>query len=323
MKKIAFLIIFLIINAYAAEPNPFSDNAYETNNNAFNDDNDFLDDNENITNKMIYLNAIQKNFWSKDRKKSDNTININYKSGETHMIRTRINMTTTFVFDNDKIAFITLGDGVGFEIQEVKNNKFDLSNILIIKPNLIGIDTNLTVIGESGNIYQFYIFSTDHKNTRNPAFVVFISENREINKINIKNPENNKSNEYIEKPIESIESENDEEIIIGSKVNKLSIAKNEIKRGYSQKPRTNTFGQKSPEAVKLMAQDIFNDKKWTYFKFDKNLATSKFPAVFRVVDGYDNPMNSRVVGNYLIVETIADKWTLRIGNEWVCVRREE
>ncbi|MDE6885701.1 MAG: DNA type IV secretion system protein ComB10 [Helicobacteraceae bacterium] len=34
-------------------------------------------------------------------------------------------------------------------------------------------------------------------------------------------------------------------------------------------------------------------------------------------------MNSRIVGNYLIVETIASKWTMRIGDEYVCVRKKK
>lgn len=94
-------------------------------------------------------------------------------------------------------------------------------------------------------------------------------------------------------------------------------------RGYVQYPKRNWYGKVSKESIKLQAKEIFHDKKWTYFKFDRELATSKFPAIFRVIDGYDNPMNSRIVGDYLIVETIADKWTMRIGDEWVCVRSKE
>ena len=187
------------------------------------------------------------------------------------------------------------------------------------------------------------MFSTDHKNRRNPAFLVFVSEIRKIDKIKVENLEEKAKKEQEkafkkligndgtdEKEIEgipanpndSIEEETDKEIIIGDKINKIKIKKSEIKRVYAQYPKKNR-GVVSKAAVKLQAKDIFHDKKWTYFKFDRELATSKFPAIFRVIDGYDNPMNSRVVGNYLIVETIADKWTMRIGNEWVCVRSEE
>lgn len=342
MKKLLILCLAFSL-AFSAEPNPFADGG-----DSGGSDDSIFDDTETTTkatNKMMFLDAVQKKFWSPSRKPSDNTLNIKFVAGETHKIRTRANMTTTIILDGDKIASVIIGDSVGFEMKELGTSKYDLSNILTIKPKLIGIDTNLTIIGESGNIYSFYVFSTDHKNRRNPAFLVFVSEIRKIDKIKVENLEEkakkeqekafkkligNDSNSSDEKEIEgipanpndSIEEETDKEIIIGDKINKIKIKKNEIKRVYTQYPKKNR-GVVSKAAVKLQAKDIFHDKKWTYFKFDRELATSKFPAIFRVIDGYDNPMNSRVVGNYLIVETIADKWTMRIGNEWVCVRSEE
>ncbi|MDE6885700.1 MAG: TrbG/VirB9 family P-type conjugative transfer protein [Helicobacteraceae bacterium] len=226
------LILILLFNlALSAEPNPFEDGV------SIEDSGDsiFLDDEPKKIDKMMFLDAVQKNFWNKDRKKSDNTINIKYKAGETHNIRTRSNMTTTFIFDNDKIASATLGDNVGFELKELGINKYDLSNILTIKPNLIGIDTNLTIIGESGNIYTFYIFSTNYKNNRNPAFIVFISEDREIGKINVENLEQKAKIEQ-EKEFNKLfkqnvlEEETDKSIIIGDEVNKIIINKDEIKK---------------------------------------------------------------------------------------------
>lgn len=327
MKKLIIICLFLSL-AFSAEPNPFADEAVNSTDNG----SIFIDEEaKETTNKLIFLDAVQKNFWNKNRKPSDNTLNIKYKAGETHKIRTRGNMTTTFIFDDDKIASAIIGDNVGFELKELKTNKYDLSNILTIKPNLIGIDTNLTIIGESGNVYTFYIFSTDYKNSRNPAFLVFVSEYREVGPIKVENLEDKAKKEQekllnkkvSDKSSQAIEEETDDEIIIGDEVNRISIKKNEIRKGYLQYPKTNWLGQISDDSITLQAKEIFNDNKWTYFKFDRNLATSKFPAIFRVIDGYDNPMNSRVVGNYLIVETISPKWTMRIGNEYVCVRKKE
>lgn len=327
MKKL--LIICLVFSlAFSAEPNPFADGG-----DSGGSDDSIFDDTETTTkatNKMMFLDAVQKKFWSPSRKPSDNTLNIKFVAGETHKIRTRANMTTTIILDGDKIASVIIGDSVGFEMKELGTSKYDLSNILTIKPKLIGIDTNLTIIGESGNIYSFYVFSTDHNNRRNPAFLVFVSEIRKIDKIKVENLEEKAKKEQekaFKKLIgndtsDSIEEETEKEIIIGDKINKITIKKDEIKRVYMQFPKTK-WGVESKASVKLKAKDIFHDKKWTYFKFDRELATSKFPAIFRVIDGYDNPMNSRIVGNYLIVETIADKWTMRIGDEWVCVRTRE
>ncbi|MDU9775131.1 TrbG/VirB9 family P-type conjugative transfer protein, partial [Helicobacter pylori] len=62
---------------------------------------------------------------------------------------------------------------------------------------------------------------------------------------------------------------------------------------------------------------------YTYFRYDRDQAFSKFPYTYKVVDGYDNPINSRVVGNYIIAEDVSKKWTLRSGKEYVCVRRDK
>lgn len=59
---------------------------------------------------------------------------------------------------------------------------------------MIGIDTNLTVIGESGTIYTFYIFSTHFTNRRDPAFTVFVSKDRSISKIAMTNLEEDEHN---------------------------------------------------------------------------------------------------------------------------------
>ena len=288
--------------------------------------------------KMMYLDSVQKHFWNPKRKPQDNTFNIIHRDGDTHKIRTRYAMTTTIVFDNDKIAQVIFGDPQGFELKELGKDKWDLSNILTIRPKMIGIDTNLTVIGESGTIYTFYIFSTHFTNRRDPAFTVFVSKERSISKIAMTNLEEDRpksrsggqKNIYQRIEYDAIEEDNGEYITIGDRVNKIHIEKNKIKQGYFQAPKSTrdwkTLWLKkehNPIALRMMAIDIFNDNEYTYFKFDREDALSKFPALFKVVDGYDNPVNIKIVGNYIIAEDLSNQWTLKMGDEWVCVRRSE
>ena len=145
----------------------------------------------------------------------------------------------------------------------------------------------------------------------------------ETNKKNKKSKfENYKSIEY-----DAIEEDDGEFITIGDNINKIHIDKSKIKRGYIQAPKTTRSWKtlwlkklESPDSVKIQAIDIFNDKDYTYFKFDREDAMSKFPVVFKVVDGYDNPVNVKIVGNYIIAEDLSEKWTLKMGDEYVCVR---
>lgn len=67
---------------------------------------------------------------------------------------------------------------------------------------------------------------------------------------------------------------------------------------------------------------IFDDGEFTYFEFrDKN---AEIPAFFRV-DGADNEeiVNFRKRGNYIVVERVASRFTLRRGPEILCVYNEK
>ena len=162
MKKI---ICLLLAGTFAfAEPNPFVDE----DNSVFSDSDFEVEQvaNNEHNSKMMFLDSVQKHFWNPKRKPQDNTLNILHRDGDTHKIRTRYAMVTTIIFDDDKIAKVIFGDPNGFELTELGKDKWDLSNIITIKPKMIGIDTNLTIIGESGTIYTFYVFSTHFTNRR-------------------------------------------------------------------------------------------------------------------------------------------------------------
>lgn len=370
------LMGLLIAQVFADDPSPFdAKNPNPTSKETSTKDNGMTleefqeEENAQEAQKMQFLNAIQNSFFSKKRNPQDNNLNIIYKAGDTPKVRLRYAMTTTFIFDGDTIAYVSLGDSSFFEVLAPKKEGYDLSNILIIKPLLIGVDTNLTVIGKSGKIYTFYLFSTHFTNSRNPVLTVFISDDRKIGKIDIIPPEVKKeeklkklqeleainkqliqsSNEKIDTtPIQTSKvlknSTNNNEgksvdyaskeiddgkfIKIGDESNHLFIDKSKIKKHYYQSPRKKRMWwslwlYKKPykQAQDLKAIDIFDDGKYTYFKYDREKALSKFPYPYKVVDGYDNPINSRVVGNYIIAEDVNPKWTLRLGEEYVCVQK--
>ncbi|MDR0579195.1 MAG: TrbG/VirB9 family P-type conjugative transfer protein [Campylobacteraceae bacterium] len=258
---------------------------------------------------MIDLNAIQDVFFNKKRTGNENVLNLTFQHGKTYKVRTRYAMTTTIILKDDTIIDAILGDEQGFSKITFKKDKYDLSNIVIIKPKLIGIDTSLTIIGESGKIYPFYLFSTDHNSKYNPHMIVYVGNGDKIDSLNIRNLDKEAFEADIKRRVDE-QNGSKEYIIIGDNVNEVKIDTDDIKRGYVQSG-----------ADSLRALDIFNDKKWTYFRYDKDRADSRFPVIYRVVDGYDNPVNSRIVGNYIIAETISDKFTLRIGDEYVCVRK--
>ncbi|GAA7708432.1 hypothetical protein HpCOL116_10620 [Helicobacter pylori] len=392
--------------------------------NVSNDETKESDENSDSTLKpMTNFNAIQNNFFAKNRSIKDNAHFIHYTIGDTFNIRLRYAMTTTFIFD-EPIAQVVLGDDIGFSTKMLGEDKEHLiSNILLIKPLQIGVDSNLTIIGKSGKVYSFYVFSTTYTSSKNPALMVYVSSkeyfkhftsskketNKEI-KTTHNTPNKNAKTSHnapkkIAKKLPSIKEQNQKSknptttktaianaplplnrfktpsypvsnalansrkasenfkvisngaktfkehrhsqdemkyvdysakikddgkfIRIGDNVNHIYINKKKMEYGYviiDKKKRKWYCLWMCKKVVKSKYKDdlptqIFNDEQFTYFKFNRSNARSKFPVVYKVIDGYDNPVNSRVVGDYLIAEDVSNQWNLKLGKAYLCIEK--
>ncbi|GAA7303620.1 hypothetical protein ID0563_13800 [Helicobacter pylori] len=281
----------------------------------------------NLNHPMQDLNAIQGSFFDKNRSKMSNTLNIDYFQGQTYKIRLRYAMATLLFFSKPISDFV-LGDKVGFDAKILESN----DRILLIKPLQIGVDSNISVIDNEGKVFSFYVFSTTFTSSKHPNLQVFIEDKnyysnafmKPQNKENTleKAPTNNKP---LKEEKEETKEKEEETTTIGDNTNAMKIVKKDIQRGYralksSQRKWYCLWICSKKSKLSLMPEEIFNDKQFTYFKFDKKLALSKFPVIYKVVDGYDNPVNTRIVGDYIIAEDVSAKWTLRLGKDYLCIR---
>ncbi|MGL2886706.1 TrbG/VirB9 family P-type conjugative transfer protein [Helicobacter pylori] len=282
-----------------------------------------------LNHPMQDLNAIQGSFFDKNRSKMSNTLNIDYFQGQTYKIRLRYAMATLLFFSKPISDFV-LGDKVGFDAKILESN----DRILLIKPLQIGVDSNISVIDSEGKIFSFYVFSTTFTSSKHPNLQVFIEDKNYYSNAFLKpqnkenalenTPTNNKP--LKEEPLKEETKEKEEETItIGDNTNAMKIVKKDIQKGYralksSQRKWYCLWICSKKSKSSLMPKEIFNDKQFTYFKFDKRLALSKFPVIYKVVDGYDNPVNTRIVGDYIIAEDVSTKWTLRLGKDYLCIR---
>ncbi|GAA6775735.1 hypothetical protein HpDR62_09690 [Helicobacter pylori] len=285
----------------------------------------------NLNHPMQDLNAIQGSFFDKNRSKMSNTLNVDYFQGQTYKIRLRYAMATLLFFSKPISDFV-LGDKVGFDAKILESN----DRILLIKPLQIGVDSNISVIDNEGKIFSFYVFSTTFTSSKHPNLQVFIEDKnyysnafmKPQNKENaLENTPTNDNKPLKEEPLkeEKEETKEEETITIGDNTNAMKIVKKDIQKGYralkSSQRKWYCLGICSKKSkLSLMPEEIFNDKQFTYFKFDKKLALSKFPVIYKVVDGYDNPVNTRIVGDYIIAEDVSAKWTLRLGKDYLCIR---
>ncbi|BAW58479.1 TrbG/VirB9 family P-type conjugative transfer protein [Helicobacter pylori] len=313
MRKVLYTLVGFLLAFSALKADDFLEEANET-------------APANLNHPMQDLNAIQGSFFDKNRSKMSNTLNIDYFQGQTYKIRLRYAMATLLFFSKPISDFV-LGDKVGFDAKILESN----DRILFIKPLQIGVDSNISVIDNEGKIFSFYVFSTTFTSSKHPNLQVFIEDKNYYSNAFMKpqNKENTleKAPTNNNKPLkeEKEESKEEETITIGDNTNAMKIVKKDIQKGYralkSSQRKWYCLGICSKKSkLSLMPEEIFNDKQFTYFKFDKKLALSKFPVIYKVVDGYDNPVNTRIVGDYIIAEDVSAKWTLRLGKDYLCIR---
>ncbi len=313
MRKVLYALMGFLLAFSALKADDFLEEANET-------------APANLNHPMQDLNAIQGSFFDKNRSKMSNTLNVDYFQGQTYKIRLRYAMATLLFFSKPISDFV-LGDKVGFDAKILESN----DRILLIKPLQIGVDSNISVIDNEGKIFSFYVFSTTFTSSKHPNLQVFIEDKNYYSNAFMKpqNKENALENTPTNnnKPLkeEKEETKEEETITIGDNTNAMKIVKKDIQRGYralksSQRKWYCLWICSKKSKLSLMPEEIFNDKQFTYFKFDKKLALSKFPVIYKVVDGYDNPVNTRIVGDYIIAEDVSAKWTLRSGKDYLCIR---
>ncbi|WRC64925.1 TrbG/VirB9 family P-type conjugative transfer protein [Helicobacter pylori] len=313
MRKVLYALVGFLLAFSALKADDFLEEANET-------------ASANLSHPMQDLNAIQGSFFDKNRSKMSNTLNIDYFQGQTYKIRLRYAMATLLFFSKPISDFV-LGDKVGFDAKILESN----DRILLIKPLQIGVDSNISVIDNEGKVFSFYVFSTTFTSSKHPNLQVFIEDKNYYSNAFMKpqNKENTleKAPTNNNKPLkeEKEETKEEETITIGDNTNAMKIVKKDIQKGYralkSSQRKWYCLGICSKKSkLSLMPEEIFNDKQFTYFKFDKKLALSKFPVIYKVVDGYDNPVNTRIVGDYIIAEDVSAKWTLRLGKDYLCIR---
>lgn len=326
MRKVLYALMGFLLAFSALKADDFLEEANET-------------APAHLNHPMQDLNAIQGSFFDKNRSKMSNTLNIDYFQGQTYKIRLRYAMATLLFFSKPISDFV-LGDKVGFDAKILESN----DRILLIKPLQIGVDSNISVIDSEGKIFSFYVFSTTFTSSKHPNLQVFIEDKNYYSNAFLKPQKENKEKENKENTLENAPTNNkplkeeplkekkeetkekeEETITIGDNTNAMKIVKKDIQKGYralksSQRKWYCLWACSKKSKLSLMPKEIFNDKQFTYFKFDKKLALSKFPVIYKVVDGYDNPVNTRIVGDYIIAEDVSAKWTLRLGKDYLCIR---
>ncbi|WP_066351716.1 TrbG/VirB9 family P-type conjugative transfer protein [Aliarcobacter skirrowii] len=284
MKKILMIALLLIQSAYA-----------------FRDETSLSDNNTNQDMFPSSLNSVQKAFNTSNM--HENVAVFKYEDENTYKVRLRTAVETMFVLPpGEKIISYSLGDSLVFKYKPIIVKNYQTENLFTVRPQTAGADTNLIVVGASGKIYKFYLRADNHDSPFLPIFTIYISKDGKI-----------PSPKPLKADFESLEisSENKKELshFLSNKVEMQNANFGYISLNGSDDIKPDT---------------VFDDGKFTYFYFkSQNGKIKNLPVVYRVVDDYDTPVNSRIEGDFIIAETLSKRWTLRSGTAHHCIKRED
>lgn len=279
--------------------------------------------------ESVSLQAIQEAFDNSDPRA--NTKEFAYDAGVTYKLRLREFMDTTVALpEGEEIAAYSLADTKNFEFHPYtppkgKDSVPELRNLFRVLGKYPGADTNLTVIGGSKRIYSFYLRVDSVKSQFMPVLVarivappllVFKDAGAPVSQAKpgkgeaAAEPESKETQPAGNKPAkDGLEAEKEADYL-----RQLDIpSARDISTKYGMS------GEKELAPVK-----VFDDGVWTYFKFaEENLdRVKRLPALYKVVDGVDSPVNTRVVKGTIIAETTSKGWTLRNGDAHLCIRKQ-
>jgi ComB9 competence protein len=243
---------------------------------------------------------------------------VDYAADKVMRVRVREFIPSTIVFPSWETfsSEPLLGDSFAFEAGWAAPGK------LALRAKQVGTDTAVTLFGDSGNVYAFYVRSEGANSINVPDVLVYVRAPLPI--------------AMIGRVVKDANAQAD-----GAKAGGEALKPvGNVKQAKSASERQVT-GEFSPDFVKGMAFDpaklrfdfsmagdrsiaparVFTDGIFTFFDFGDRWDSSDLPAVYRVVDGVDTPVNTRIKGTMLIAEA-SGAFTLRNGQRTVCVRPE-
>lgn len=224
-------------------------------------------------------------------------------SGRTFKVILCEGMGTVFKLpDWDTLDQSVLSDSVNFRQKEMNN-----ASMLYVEALSSGADTSLSLIGKSGNIYNFYLASESVYSDNISDQVVYVNAAMP----SVKNFFDTESDLKRKENVDTFEkmTKNEKKTWLNElKFNPTKIRHNVEMRGDK----------------KLASVLVFRDARFTYLDYGYDSDSRVWPVAYQVVDRVDQPVNMRKLpdGRYMVVETI-NPITLRYGEKTVCLKRRK
>lgn len=222
-------------------------------------------------------------------------------------VRLREGMITNIILPDWEVAEDALiGDGGAIEANIIRGN------VVATRSLRVGIDTSLTVIGGSGNVYSFYLRTEGRNSDVVTDFQVFVQA-----------PPSKGSGDWFND--ERIMDDADAETSRPQKSSDESILRRRAaSQGDEPVPEDRRIMNMKMYEVnsgdRIIAPEyIYTDGRFTYLHFAAGVTDR--PVVRRIVDGVEGRVNTRIAGRHgeiIVVEALGD-FILRSGTRAVCI----
>ncbi len=254
-------------------------------------------------------------------------------------IRIRDFMNTTIVLPEwESAQDVYIGESYYMQAAIARNN------VVMLRSTQSGIDTSVTILGQSGNLYTFYVRSEGFNTRRLTDMQVFVEA-----------PAQAGGSQWFR-------SSNAGQRMTAGQALPASHGNSQIPPQQSPAlapplPGPTPDGRVAPggaptggnirqggndmlvprdqmifdmkmfevaEGDRTISPDyVYSDGVWTYFHFGTRAREADLPVVYRVVDGVETRINTRVAGRFgeVLIAEARGNFTLRSGARAVCVKQ--
>lgn len=230
-------------------------------------------------------------------------------------VRMREFMITMIVLpDFENVKDIYLGESMYFEAMKVRGNT------VALRVAQAGIDTNLNILGESGNLYSFYLRGEGYNTQTITDMTVFVDAAPVNPGVWFKGAQADQpaqsGHSNAVQPVQQMPASQgnaaEPGAVQGSNLYIPSLDLKFVHKMYEVNPGDRAI---APEYVAT-------DGRWTYFWYGDKAGMVDQPVVYRLVDGVEERVATRRIGakgETLVAEAVGE-FVLRNGQKTVCIK---
>lgn len=229
----------------------------------------------------------------------------------TMPVRMREFMNTLIILpDWEEVKDVYLGESVYFQTKKIR------SNTIAVRVSAAGIDTNMNILGASGNLYTFYLRAEGY-NTRSITDMQVFIDAAPVNPGmwfdggpgDRAGSEGGFGGSYVGAPAPR---RAEPTAVQGSNLYIPSLDLKFVHKMFEVNPGDRAI---APEYVAT-------DGRWTYFWYGDKAGMVDRPVVYRLVDGVEERVATRTIGakgETLVAEAVGE-FVLRNGQKTVCIK---